>query len=226
AFGLIFRRSEECLHLIPTRENQGENGDIGPLRPFTINLRTGEVSMSHAVSVGGGSKVNGALGIGVQNALGGNSIAFGDNDTGIKHNSDGVLDVYANNQAVFRFINNENYSLTSLKVIGNSAATGKLRAGNAELATDGNVYGSAWGGWLSAYLQNKVGVQDVRYGSEMFYNPGGNEKSWTFRSPSGHGLSGINVQETGSNSADNIGGVYYRPLQKLINGTWYNAASV
>ncbi|MCD4235933.1 phage tail protein, partial [Escherichia coli] len=28
AFGLIFRRSEECLHLIPTQENQGENGDI------------------------------------------------------------------------------------------------------------------------------------------------------------------------------------------------------
>ncbi|HGC4021735.1 TPA: phage tail protein, partial [Escherichia coli] len=28
------------------------------------------------------------------------------------------------------------------------------------------------------------------------------------------------------NSADNIGGVYYRPLQKLINGTWYNVASV
>ncbi|ENT8677827.1 phage tail protein, partial [Escherichia coli] len=69
AFGLIFRRSEECLHLIPTSEGQGENGDIGPLRPFTINLRTGEISMSHKVSVGGGSQVNGALGIGVQNAL-------------------------------------------------------------------------------------------------------------------------------------------------------------
>ncbi|HCS2949843.1 TPA: phage tail protein, partial [Shigella flexneri] len=64
AFGLIFRRSEECLHLIPTSEGQGENGDIGPLRPFTINLRTGEISMSHKVSVGGGSQVNGALGIG------------------------------------------------------------------------------------------------------------------------------------------------------------------
>ncbi len=63
AFGLIFRRSEECLHLIPTSEGQGENGDIGPLRPFTINLRTGEISMSHKVSVGGGSQVNGALGI-------------------------------------------------------------------------------------------------------------------------------------------------------------------
>ncbi|HAW2355809.1 TPA: phage tail protein, partial [Escherichia coli] len=105
AFGLIFRRSEECLHLIPTSEGQGENGDIGPLRPFTINLRTGEISMSHKVSVGGGSQVNGALGIGVQNALGGNSIAFGDNDTGLKQNGDGLLDVYANGQHVFRFQN-------------------------------------------------------------------------------------------------------------------------
>ncbi|EGT8344918.1 phage tail protein, partial [Escherichia coli] len=90
AFGLIFRRSEESLHLIPTQENQGENGDIGPLRPFTINLRTGEISMSHKVSVGGGSQVNGALGIGVQNALGGNSIAIGDSDTGFKQNGDGL----------------------------------------------------------------------------------------------------------------------------------------
>ncbi|MFV2545456.1 phage tail protein, partial [Escherichia coli] len=76
AFCLIFRRSEECLHLIPTSEGQGEYGDIGPLRPFTINLRTGEISMSDKVSVGGGSQVNGALFIGVQNALGGKSIAF------------------------------------------------------------------------------------------------------------------------------------------------------
>ncbi|EHD7182650.1 phage tail protein, partial [Shigella dysenteriae] len=25
---------------------------------------------------------------------------------------------------------------------------------------------------------------------------------------------------------DNVNGVYYRPLQKLINGTWYNVASI
>ncbi|BDI37493.1 phage tail protein [Escherichia sp. 10290] len=216
AFGLIFRRSEECLHLIPTSEGQGENGDIGPLRPFTINLRTGEISMSHKVSVGGGSQVNGALGIGVQNALGGNSIAFGDNDTGIKHNSDGVLDVYANNQAVFRFINNENYSLTSLKVIGNSAATGKLRAGNAELATDGNVYGSAWGGWLSAYLQNKVGVQDIRLGSQRV--DGHYDDDFTV--PSGYVVVGGDVAPSSALK------LYSRPIQKLINGTWYNASSV
>ncbi|HBC2921264.1 TPA: phage tail protein [Escherichia coli] len=202
AFGLIFRRSEECLHLIPTSEGQGENGDIGPLRPFTINLRTGEISMSHKVSVGGGSQVNGALGIGVQNALGGNSIAFGDNDTGLKQNGDGLLDVYANSVHVLRFQSNKPVNVT------------------------GRVTPSDYGNFDARYQTKTGGVQDVRYGSEMYYNPGGNQVSWTFRSPSGHGLSGINVQETGSNSADNIGGVYYRPLQKLINGTWYNVASV
>ena len=207
AFGLIFRRSEECLHLIPTRENQGENGDIGPLRPFTINLRTGEISMSHKVSVGGGSQVNGALGIGVQNALGGNSIAFGDNDTGLKQNGDGLLDVYANSVHVLRF------------------QSGSIQS-NKPVNVTGRVTPSDYGNFDARYQTKTGGVQDVRYGSEMYYNPGGNQISWTFRSPSGHGLSGINVQETGSNSADNIGGVYYRPLQKLINGTWYNVTSV
>ncbi|EMV2690706.1 phage tail protein [Escherichia coli] len=207
AFGLIFRRSEECLHLIPTWENQGENGDIGPLRPFTINLRTGEISMSHKVSVGGGSQVNGALGIGVQNALGGNSIAFGDNDTGLKQNGDGLLDVYANGQHVFRFQN------------------GALQS-NRAVNVSGRVTPSDYGNFDARYQQRNGCVQDVRYGSEMYYNPGGNEITWTFRSPSGHGLSGIYVQDTGRSSADNIGGVYYRPLQKLINGTWYNVASV
>ncbi|HCO6579373.1 TPA: tail fiber protein [Escherichia coli] len=54
AFGLIFRRSEEYLHLIPTNEGEGENGNIGPLRPFSINLRTGLVSIGNGVKVGGG----------------------------------------------------------------------------------------------------------------------------------------------------------------------------
>ena len=263
AFGLIFRRSEECLHLIPTSEGQGENGDIGPLRPFTINLRTGEISMSHKVSVGGGSQVNGALGIGVQNALGGNSIAFGDNDTGLKQNGDGILDVYANGQHVFRFQNGVAMALKNIQAgngrmftlsssdsstknvefnlwgnpsrpvvaeLGDDSGwhfySQRNTDGSVTFAVNGQMTPSNYGNFDARYQQRNGGVQDVRYGSEMYYNPGGNQISWTFRSPSGHGLSGINVQETGRNSADNIGGVYYRPLQKLINGTWYNVASV
>lgn len=263
AFGLIFRRSEEFLYLIPTQENQGENGDIGPLRPFTINLRTGEISMSHKVSVGGGSQVNGALGIGVQNALGGNSIAFGDNDTGLKQNGDGILDVYANGQHVFRFQNGVAMALKNIQAgngrrftlsssdsstknvefnlwgnqsrpvvaeLGDDSGwhfySQRNTDGSVTFAVNGQMTPSNYGNFDARYQQRNGGVQDVRYGSEMYYNPGGNQISWTFRSPSGHGLSGINVQETGRNSADNIGGVYYRPLQKLINGTWYNVASV
>ncbi|EFY6144236.1 phage tail protein, partial [Shigella sonnei] len=172
AFGLIFRRSEECLHLIPTSEGQGENGDIGPLRPFTINLRTGEISMSHKVSVGGGSQVNGALGIGVQNALGGNSIVLGDNDTGFKQNGDGLLDVYANSVHVLRF------------------QSGSIQSNKAVNVT-GRVTPSDYGNFDARYQQRNGGVQDVRYGYEMYYTPGSNTVSWTFRSPSGHGLSGI-----------------------------------
>ncbi|WP_460209947.1 phage tail protein, partial [Escherichia coli] len=98
SFGAIFRRSEENLYIIPTRENEGENGDIGPLRPFGINLRTG------VVSVGNGARIDGGLALGTNNALGGNSIVLGDNDTGFKQNGDGNLDVYANNVHVMRFV--------------------------------------------------------------------------------------------------------------------------
>ncbi|EEQ3958959.1 phage tail protein [Escherichia coli] len=201
AFGLIFRRSEEFLHLIPTSEGQGENGDIGPLRPFSINLRTGEISMSHKVSVGGGSQVNGALGIGVQNALGGNSIAFGDNDTGLKQNGDGLLDVYTNSVHVLRF------------------QAGSIQS-NKPVNVTGRVTPSDYGNFDARYQTKSGGVQNFQYTSEVFYNPGGNERSWTFRAPSGCVLSGINVQDTGSNSADNIGGVYYKQAQIYINGAW------
>ncbi|CAD5596380.1 putative tail fiber protein [Escherichia coli] len=257
AFGLIFRRSEECLHLIPTREGQGENGDIGPLRPFTINLRTGEISMSHKVSVGGGSQVNGALGIGVQNALGGNSIAFGDNDTGIKQNGDGLLDVYANGQHVFRFQNGVATALKNIQA-GNAKKFTLSSANNstknatfnlwgnssrpvvAELdddsgwhfysqrntdnsitfAVNGQMVPSNYGNFDARYQTKSGGVQNFQYTSEVFYNPGGNERSWTFRAPSGCTLSGIQVQDTGSNSADNIGGVYYKQAQIYIDGAW------
>ncbi|EJW5855354.1 phage tail protein [Escherichia coli] len=257
AFGLIFRRSEECLHLIPTSEGQGENGDIGPLRPFTINLRTGEISMSHKVSVGGGSQVNGALGIGVQNALGGNSIAFGDSDTGIKQNGDGILDVYANGQHVFRFQNGvatalkniqagnaKKFTLSSannstknatFNLWGNSSRPVVVELGDDSgwhfysqrntdnsitFAVNGQMVPSDYGNFDARYQTKSGGVQNFQYTSEVFYNPGGNERSWTFRAPSGCVLSGINVQDTGSNSADNIGGVYYKQAQIYINGAW------
>lgn len=102
--GLIFRRSEESLHLIPTLENQGENGYIGPLRPLSINLRTGEVMMEHKLLASGGAQISSSLGIGVDNVLGENSIVLGDADTGLKQNGDGILDSYSNGRQVMRIV--------------------------------------------------------------------------------------------------------------------------
>ena len=102
--GLIFRRSEESLHLIPTLENQGENGEIGPLRPLSINLRTGEVTIQHKLLASGGAQIRSSLGIGVDNVLGENSIVLGDADTGLKQNGDGILDSYSNGRQVMRIV--------------------------------------------------------------------------------------------------------------------------
>lgn len=63
-------------------------------------------------------------------------------------------------------------------------------------------------------------VQNWEYTAEAVYKPANNETSWTFRAPAGCTISGIIVEETGSNSADNIGGVYYKAAQIYINGAW------
>ncbi|CAM6778407.1 TPA: phage tail protein [Escherichia coli] len=249
AFGLIFRRSEECLHLIPTSEGQGENGDIGPLRPFTINLRTGEISMSHKVSVGGGSQVNGALGIGIQNALGGNSIAFGDNDTGIKQNGDGILDVYANGQHVFRFQNGVAIALKNIQA-GNAKKFTLSSANNSTKNATFNLWGnssrpvvaelgddSGWHFYSQRNTDNSItfavngqvvpsnyGNFDARYQTKT----GGVQDvrlgsaigiGRGGNAPSGHLISGLD----GGESMDWANA---RPVQVLINGVWRNVASL
>ncbi|EAR8917929.1 phage tail protein [Salmonella enterica subsp. enterica serovar Muenchen] len=73
-----------------------------------------------------GGQLNGPLGIGTDNALGGNSIVFGDNDTGFKWHSDGVLGIYANN-ALVGYIDNSGLHI-SVDVLTNGA----VRAGNAK----------------------------------------------------------------------------------------------
>lgn len=51
-----------------------------------------------------------SFGININNALGGNSIAFGDNDTGIKQSGDGILDIITNAARRMRFQSGDTYS--------------------------------------------------------------------------------------------------------------------
>ncbi|ELE0120830.1 phage tail protein, partial [Escherichia coli] len=187
SFGAIFRRSEESLYIIPTRENEGENGDIGPLRPFGINLRTG------VVSVGNGARIDGGLALGTNNALGGNSIVLGDNDTGFKQNGDGNLDVYANNVHVMRFVSG---SIQSNKTIN----------------ITGRVNPSDYGNFDSRY------VRDIRLGTRVVQTM----QKGVMYEKSGHAITGLGIV----GEVDGDDPAVFRPIQKYINGTWYNVAQV
>lgn len=150
---------------------------------------------------------SGCLGIGTTNALGGSSIVLGDNDTGFKQNGDGLLDVYANGQSVFRFQN------------------GALQS-NRAVNVSGRVTPTDYANFDARYQTIAGGVQAIRLGAVKSYSPAGNWYTWTQNLGGGNVMTGIVVQDTGSNSADNIGGIYYRQVQYYINGTWVSASSV
>ncbi|EEX1497874.1 TPA: tail fiber protein [Escherichia coli] len=262
AFGLIFRRSEDFLHFIPTAEGQGENGDIGPLRPFAINLRTGAISVSH------GAKIEGGLAIGAtDNALGENSIVLGDNDTGFRQDGDGIISFYSNGSRIghidelglhiykdiesngsnFRLKGNYRHHITfanedgSIRMflwkdkdgdgvhINNGSSGGgdfvfKTDGGfalgsGAQVASNGDIYGSVWeNNWLSTWLHNHV-VRDIRLGSIEYKNVW---RDSGFGDASGYVLTAA----INSNADDIVDTVARRPIQKLIGGIWYNVGSV
>ncbi|WP_413230453.1 hypothetical protein, partial [Escherichia coli] len=225
SFGAIFRRSEECLHIIPTRENEGENGDIGPLRPFTLNLRTGRISMGHGLDVTGDIfanrfAINSSNGMWIQmrdnNAIFGRNIVKTDSAQALLRQD------HADRKFMIGGLGNRQFGIY---MINNS------RTDN---GTDGQAYMDNNGNWLcgSQIIPGNYGnfdsryVRDIRLGGASSYKPANNGTTWTHQAPSGCAYTGIIVQDTGSHSADNIGGVYYRPIQKNINGTWYNVSSI
>ena len=166
--------------------------------------------------------INGSVGIGTTNALGGSSIVLGDNDTGFKQNGDGILDVYANGQHVFRFQNGEVQSTTrtmkvsgALNVSGNTILLGNMNIFGAIAAT-GQVIPSDYRNFDARYQKRNGGVQDIRLGNQRVdghYND-------DFTVPSGHVVTGGDVAPSSALK------LYSRPVQKLINGTWYNVASI
>ncbi|MEY5467216.1 tail fiber protein, partial [Salmonella enterica subsp. enterica serovar Corvallis] len=92
-----------------------------------------------ALSVNGG-RLNGPLSIGTDNALGGNSIVLGDNDTGLKQNGDGILDVFANSQHTVRFAPGEMIVLGAIRA-GNGKKLSLTSTNNSALNAGFNLWG-------------------------------------------------------------------------------------
>ncbi|HCN1485311.1 TPA: phage tail protein [Escherichia coli] len=193
--------------------------------------------------------INGSLGVGTTNALGGSSIVLGDNDTGFKQNGDGILDVYANSQRVFRFQNgvaiafkniqagdSKKFSLSSSNTSTKNARFNLWGASTrpvvAELgdeagwhfysqrntdnsvifSVNGQIQPNNWGNFDSRY------VKDVRLGTrvvQLMARGGRYEKA-------GHAITGLRI----IGEVDGDDEAIFRPIQKYINGTWYNVAQV
>ncbi|EKH8737589.1 prophage tail fiber N-terminal domain-containing protein [Salmonella enterica] len=134
AYGLIAQydctsNAGVILHTNPEfSETKPANATNGQTYALFNSMMKPTASDVEALSVNGG-RLNGPLGIGTDNALGGNSIVLGDNDTGIKWHSDGVLGLYANN-ALVGYIDNSGLHM-SVDVLTN----GILRAGNGKTLT-------------------------------------------------------------------------------------------
>ncbi|HAX3828891.1 TPA: phage tail protein [Escherichia coli] len=222
-YGFFIRNDGSNTYFMLT--NSGDNmGTYNGLRPLWINNATGAVSMGRGLNVSGETlsdrfAINSSNGMWIQ--MRDNNAIFGKNIV----NTDSAQVLLRQNHADRKFmiggLGNKQFGIY---MINNS------RTAN---GTDGQAYMDNNGNWLcgAQVIPGNYGnfdsryVKDVRLGSQQYYGVN-NWQTWNFQCPSGHVLSGINVQDTGSNSADNIAGVYYRPVQKYINGTWYNVASV
>ncbi|HDO1455967.1 TPA: phage tail protein [Salmonella enterica subsp. enterica serovar Typhimurium] len=208
-----------------------------------------------ALSVNGG-RINGALGIGTDNALGGSSIVLGDNDTGFKQDGDGILGIYANNARV-GYIDNSGLHM-SVDIFTN----GGIRAGDGKrlsLTSNNNSTMTAtfnlWGdvnrptvieldddqGWQFYSQRNTDGSISFRVNGQMEPNSYSNFDSryvqdirlgslqygQVWNGPGFSDTSGYVI--TGiinGNSDELVDGAHRRPIQKLIGNQWYNVVSI
>ncbi|ENE52060.1 phage tail fiber repeat family protein [Escherichia coli P0302293.9] len=202
-YGFFIRNDGGSTYLMLTASGD-KFGAWNGLRPLTINNANGGVSMGHGLSVTGdivsSTKVR---------AGSGKKFTVSSSNTSTK-------------EAAFNLWGNASRPVVA--ELGDDAGWHFYSQRNTDnsitFAVNGQVSPSNYGNFDSRY------VRDIRLGGASSYKPANNGTTWTHQAPSGCAYTGIIVQDTGSNSADNIGGVYYRPIQKNINGTWYNVSSV
>ncbi|HBB8095775.1 TPA: phage tail protein [Escherichia coli] len=202
-YGFFIRNDGSSTYFMLTKSGD-RLGTYNNLRPLIINDATGAVSMGHGLSVTGdivsSTKVR---------AGSGKKFTVSSSNTSTK---EAAFNLWGNSSrpVVAELGDDAGWHFYSQRNTDNSIT----------FAVNGQVSPSNYSNFDSRY------VRDIRLGGAATYKPANNGMTWTHQAPSGCVYSGIIVQDTGSNSADNIGGIYYRPVQKYINGTWYNVAQV
>ncbi|EJE3532981.1 hypothetical protein M3741_000225 [Salmonella enterica] len=141
------------LNDIPDKAKARAALGLGDVATRYIGTRPGTVAAGNDARIIGavqktGDTMTGKLtlsqtsgfGVNTDNVLGGSSVTFGDNDTGIKQNGDGILDFYANGRLVARIAPGVLYALNAVR-----AGDGKKLAVSSSNNSALNAGFSLWG---------------------------------------------------------------------------------
>ena len=175
-YGAIFRRSEGSLHIIPTAYGEGKNGDIGPLRPFSMALDTGKVTIPDLQSSYNTFAANGYIKfVGHGAGAGGYDIQYAQaapifqeiDDDAVSKYYPIVKQKFLNGKSVWSLgteINSGTFVLHHLKEDGTGGHTSRFNAdgtvnfpdnvlvggGEAAIARNGNIFSDIWKVFTSA----------------------------------------------------------------------------
>lgn len=175
-YGAIFRRSEGSLHIIPTAYGEGKDGDIGPLRPFSMALDTGKVTIPDLQSSYNTFAANGYIKfVGHGAGAGGYDIQYAQaapifqeiDDDAISKYYPIVKQKFLNGKAVWSLgteINSGTFVLHHIKEDGSQGHTSRFNqdgtvnfpdnvqvgGGEATIARNGNIWSDIWKSFTSA----------------------------------------------------------------------------
>lgn len=175
-YGAIFRRSEGSLHIIPTAYGEGKNGDIGPLRPFSMALDTGKVTIPDLQSSYNTFAANGYIKfVGHGAGAGGYDIQYAQaapifqeiDDDAVSKYYPIVKQKFLNGKAVWSLgteINSGTFVIHHLKEDGSQGHTSRFNqdgtvnfpdnvqvgGGEATIARNGNIFSDIWKPFTSA----------------------------------------------------------------------------